>query len=110
MSGHHKTAPLTWAGTVEEHIRLVALTVNDIMKGVTNNTKDVTLRGTPEVTTEVTLEAARVSQMGILVPRNAAAAADLAGGATWASVTKGKVTIHHAAGSSDREYGVIVQG
>ena len=100
-------APESW-GNVQEQVRKVAQIVNQIQRGETNAALKVTL-GTG-ATTEVIRPRATSDMHAQLSPLNADAAADFAAGTTYAVVSAGKVTIHHAPGSVSREYGVLIQG
>lgn len=103
-------APTLFRGNIEEHIRKVAEVANQIQKGYGNNAFKVTLDGTPATSTTVQRQSATVDQHANLSPISSAAAADFALGTTYAVTANGSVTIHHAAGSSDREYGVVLAG
>ena len=106
----HLTAPEYWTGRPEELARKTAQVLNGVMQGQTNNAFAVTLRGTPEVTTDITVEFSRSTQLAAVVPKSAAAAADYALGTTYAVAGNGTITVHHAAGGTNREYGVVLQG
>ncbi len=110
MSIDHQTAPEFWAGRPEELARKQAQVLNGVLRGQTNNVFVVTLRGTPEVTTVVTAEFSRSTQVAALVPKSSAAAVDFALGTTYAVAGNGSITINHEPGASDREYGVVLQG
>ena len=101
-------APEMWQGRPEEQVRKVAQVANQLQKGYGNNNFKATL-GTG-TSTEVVRTNARSDQIAVLAPCNAAAAADFALGTTYAVVENEKVTIHHAAGAADREYGVALFG
>ena len=109
MSGN-QVAPKFWADRPEEAMRKLANVLDGVMKGQQNNDFSVTLRGTPEVTTAVSVEFSRTGLHAILSPTNAAGALDFSLGTTYAVAGNGSITIHHAAGAADRSYGVILQG
>ena len=100
--------PEIWSGKLEEQVRKAAQVANQLQKGYGNNSFKVTL-GTGESTTAVRTNA-RSEQVAFLTPCNAAAATDFALGTTFAVVNNEKVTITHAAGGADRQYGVVLHG
>jgi hypothetical protein len=104
------TAPTLFRGNTEEHLRLIAQVVNQVQTGYGNNAFTVTLEDTPAVSTEVIRTRAKVDQHANMSPISAAAAADFALGTTYAVTSDGAVTIHHPAGGSDRQYGVVLAG
>ncbi len=104
------TAPELFRGNIEEHIRKVAQVANQIQKGYGNNAFKVTLDGTPATSTTVNRQSVTVNQHANLSPISAAAATDFALGTTYAVTANGTVTVHHAAGSSDRQYGIVLAG
>ena len=103
-------APETFAGTTEEHLRRVARVVNSLQDGFGNHAFRVTLDEDPATSTEILRPLVRSEQVANLTPESASAAADMAAGTTWAETETGKVTIHHAAGGADRQYGVVLGG
>ena len=108
MSGN-RNAPTFW-NNPEEMGRKLAMVLAGVMKGQQNNDFSVTLRGSPEITTEILVEFSRPGLVAVLAPSNAAAALDFSIGSTYAVAGQGKITVHHADGGSDREYGVVLQG
>ncbi len=104
------TAPTLFQGPLEEHLRKIANVANQVQAGYGNNAFKVTLDGTPATTTEVIRTRAKVDQHANMSPISSAAATDFALGTTYAVTSDGSVTIHHPAGSSDRQYGVVLAG
>jgi len=100
--------PEIWQGKLEEQVRKAAQVANQLQKGYGNNSFKVTL--TAGTITEVVRINARSDQVAFVSPRNAAAAVDFAAGTTFAVANNEKVTITHAAGGADREYGVVLHG
>jgi len=86
--------PIFWEGTTEEHIRKVALIVDELVTGKSNNGFTVTLAANA---TETVIDRARVSvdTRVSLVPTSASAAAAIGAGSVWVETTVGRITIHH---------------
>lgn len=101
--------PLDWKWrNPQEHLRKVALVVNEILAGKTNNTLDITL--TPDAI-ESEFEVARVvsTTVPILMPKTASAAAAFA--SLYVELTKGKMVVHHDSDpAEDRTFGVVLVG
>ena len=104
------TAPELFRGKTEEHLRKIAQVVNQVQTGYGNNAFKVILDGTPSTQTEVIRTRAKVDQHANMSPISSAAALDFALGTTYAVTSDGAVTIHHPAGGSDRQYGVVLAG
>ena len=103
------TAPEFWTGKPEEQARKTAQVVNQLMQGYGNKAFTVTLDAAA-ATTEIIRTKCTLLQSAFMTPRNSVAAMDFALGTTYAVTSNGKVTIHHAAGVADREYGVVLEG
>ena len=104
------TAPELFRGPPEEHMRKIAQVANQVQAGYGNNAFKVTLDETPATSTEVLRNRVRVDQHANMSPISSAAALDFALGTTYAVTSDGAVTIHHPAGSDDRQYGVVLAG
>jgi N-acetylmuramic acid 6-phosphate (MurNAc-6-P) etherase len=105
-----KNVPEFFQGSREEHARLIAQGVNGLLKGQSNNVYTVTLDPTPATSTSVTVIHARPGQVAQLVAQSAAAAAEVAAGTIYTEVQNGSIVIYHAAGGSDRTFGVVLNG
>lgn len=108
-------APIFWTGGddtegMQEHIRKVAIVVNEILAGKSNNVFDVTL--TPNATeTVVTRERTSMDSRVSLTPKSATAAAAIGAGAVWVETTVNRITIHHdSQPDADRTFGATVVG
>lgn len=103
--------PLDWKWqNPEEHLRKIALVVNEALAGKLNNTLAVTLWPS-ETSTEVELSRVTSDTVAVLVPRTASAAAAQASGQLFMTTSKGKLTIHHDSDpAEDRTFGVILVG
>ena len=104
------SAPELFHGPPEEHLRKIAQVANQLQAGYGNNAFKVTLDGEGATSTEVIRTRAKVDQHANMSPISSAAAEDFALGTTYAVTSDGAVTIHHPAGSSDRQYGVVLAG
>jgi hypothetical protein len=104
-------APLFFKGSLDEHVRKVALVVNEALLGKTNNTiRELTLAANA---TETVIENDRYcySTVVTLMPKTASAAAALAAGAVYITATNGSITIHHdASPDEDRTFGAVLVG
>jgi hypothetical protein len=94
----------------EEHRRKIAIILDQVLIGKTNNVLDVTL--TPDATeTLVTRDRVCCDTNVSLTPKSASAAAALASGELWVESTKGQITIHHDSSSdTDRLFGATLVG
>ena len=104
------TAPELFRGPPEEHMRKIAQVANQVQAGYGNNAFKVTLDGDGAIFTEVIRTRTKVDQHANMSPISSAAALDFALGTTYAVTSDGAVTIHHPAGSDDRQYGVVLAG
>ena len=93
-----------------EHARKIALAVNAIQTGQTNNHFALTLD--PDATsTEILFTSVRVGTSAFLFPKTPQAAEALRTTDIWAIGETGKVVIHHdSASDSDRTFGCILIG
>lgn len=107
---HEKTGVPQYWSDEKEQLRKVSQVVNALQKGLGNASFHVELEEAPATQTEVIKPGLTSEQHAWLSPMNAAAALDYATGTTYAVVTEGMVTIHHASGAAGREYGVLLQG
>ena len=102
--------PLFFEGSVEEHVRKVALILREMLKGKTNNTSVVTLDADA---TKTILTNARYSEDTVvnLSPRSETAATALAAGIIWIESHKGEIIVHHDSQSAtDRQFGAVFVG
>ena len=100
--------PRYWStGRTDEFLRKISETVRGLLDGRSNNVFRVTLSDTG---TETVIDApsAMSDQIANLTPISASAAAQAS--TTYATVTNGKITVTHAEGGSDRQFGIILQG
>jgi len=103
--------PEFWSkNRIEEQMRKTAQVVNQMQKGQGNNNYRVTLDVGPALLTEIVVNFAKGDQIAVISPQNPAAALDFALGTTYALVEDRKITIHHAADTSSRVYGVVIHG
>ncbi len=103
--------PEYWAkDRMDEQVRKIAQVVNQQQKGQGNNSFKQELEVSPAITTEIFVAFAKSNQIAVISPQNTAAALDFALGTTYAVVEEGKITIHHAADSTSRVYGVVING
>lgn len=89
-----QTVPEHWKGDEEEHRRKLALAVNQLQKGVSNNHFSVTLE-INAAETEVMHPPVRPGSAVHLTPGSASAAVSFANGAIWVEAQTGKAIIHH---------------
>jgi hypothetical protein len=103
--------PLFFDGTVEEHVRKVALATRELLSGKSNNTI-VSLTLTPNsATTEIEMERVCCDTIVNLTPKTASAGTALSSGTLWVEVTYGKITIHHDEQPDlDRTFGAVLVG
>lgn len=83
--------------------------VNQLVRGRSNATGRVTLP-TSGTSTVLTFANASPDAEVILIPRNAAAAADYGAGTSFAVAGTGEITITHAVSGASRQYGFLVIG
>lgn len=103
-----RAIPRFWSGSEEQMRRVVGKCLDELQRGKTNNTFDVTL--TPSVTTTL-LETDLIGPDSevFLSPRTANAAAALA--TTWLTIATGVCTFNHASNAqTDRTFGALVVG
>jgi len=100
--------PIFWDGPPEEHARKIALILNEVLVGKTNNFFNVTL--TPDATsTEVERERVNIDSKVSLTPSSASAASALS--SLWVQVTFGRIIIHHdSQPDTDRSFAATVIG
>lgn len=103
-------APTLFRGNPEEHRRKIATVLAQVQSGYGNNAFKVTLDESPATSTTVIRSRATVDQHANMSPISSAAAVDFALGTTYAVTKNGSVTINHQAGSSDRQYGIVLAG
>lgn len=97
-------------GQVEEHVRKVALGLEQVIAGKTNNVISITL--VPDAT-ETRVERGRVTvdTRVALTPQSANAAAAVASGSLWVETHFGEIIVHHDSQSdTDRTFGAILVG
>ena len=107
MPNRFPVPPLSWADS-KEHLRKLALAVQGLMRGQSNNLETVTL--TPEeTTTELLVDGVTANTAALLSPRSASAAAAI--GSVWTECTSGVVVIHHDADpATDRNFSITLVG
>jgi hypothetical protein len=94
-------------GRVDEHLRILAQTINGTLRGRQNNTVTVTLNA-GETTTEIIDNRFSPDTIPTLTPQTASAAS---ASGVYAVATTGKITIHHdASAATDRRFGLIYVG
>jgi hypothetical protein len=89
-----QTVPEFWGGPEEEHRRKIAVGLNMLMRGVSNNHFKATLDPS-ETTTEVSHPPVRPGSGVQITPGSESAAASFATGAIWVETQQGKAIIHH---------------
>lgn len=107
MTSRYRSVPLFFKGRIEEHLRVIAQSVNGILKGRQNNTKLVTLAVDAE---ETIISDGRFTPDSVvsLTPHTSSAAAALG---LYVVAEVGKVTLYHdATTSDDRTFGLIYVG
>jgi hypothetical protein len=95
--------PKFW-GDSEEALRKVVLTMVESQQGLSNDWVRVDLVE-DEVVTEIVVSYATNGQIALFSPQDPATALEI-----WATVSDGKVTIHHGAGIGTRTLGVLLRG
>lgn len=104
----HEAPPELWSqDRVNEQIRKITQSVRGMLKGRTNNVYKVDLPATG-ASTDVVNPDLTGRELANLTPLTAAAAANMS--TTYAVVSQGRITIHHADGIPGRTVGVIVAG
>lgn len=99
--------PLSWPGSLKEHLLKIAQAVNGLLVGQTNNTQEITLDASA-TETEVTENAAHPNVTPILVPKTANAAAATG---IWFEAFQGRVVIHHdSSPATDRTFSLLLFG
>jgi hypothetical protein len=99
-----QTVPEFWKGSEEEHRRKIAVGINMLMRGVTNNHFKVTLEA-DETTTEVLYPKVRPGAGVQITPGSASAAESFATGVIWVETEEGKAIIHHdSSAATDRSF------
>lgn len=96
--------------SVREHARKIALVVNEVLAGKSNNGFAVTLAANA---TETVVERARVTGESrvVLMPTSASGAAALGTGNLWAETAQGRITLHHDSdAATDRTFDAIIVG
>jgi len=107
VTARYRAVPLFHKGRTEEHTRIIAQTVNGMLRGRSNNTTTVTLAANA---TETVIEDDRYTRdtIPLLVPQSASAAAAVG---VYAVGSAGKITIgHDSSESTDRTFGVVYFG
>jgi hypothetical protein len=110
-------APLTKIGDTDNWVQRIAMVVNSIMQGRTNNYGTVTLTANAASTT-VNLAAGRLSTASVILlePRTANASAEIGAGTIYITaanhdVANNRFVITHANNAQvDREYGLCIIG
>lgn len=100
--------PKFW-GDSEEALRKVVLTMVESQQGLSNDWVRVDLVE-DEVVTEIVVSYATKGQIALFSPQDPATALEIAAGTIWATVSDGKVTIHHGAGIGTRTLGILFRG
>ena len=99
-----KTPEIMFDGDVEEHARKIALAVEMLMAGKSNNVFSVTLEPNE---TETRLERSRITAetVVLLSPQSATAAAATG---LWVETTFGEIIVHHdSQPDDDRVFGAV---
>lgn len=93
-----------------EHRRKMALAIDQLLAGKSNNVLDITL--TPNATeTVVSRDRVCCDTRVSLTPKSASAAAAIGNGTLWVEVTFGTITIHHdSTADTDRLFGATLVG
>lgn len=97
--------------SIEEAYRKIALVVNRIMKGKTNNTGSLILTNSTTTTT-VTLQAGQLGEntVVLLVPTNSDAAAETEAFVSARDVLNNQFTITHSNDTSTRTFSYVLVG
>lgn len=90
-----------------EHRRELAVAVNNLLRGWINSTGSVSLSTSPATSTVVTDVNASANSVILLMPKDAAAAAE-----DWYITARGKstFTINHISSASVRDFDYVVLG
>lgn len=91
-----QTVPEFWNFAPEEHARKLAVALNQVQRGVTNNHFKVTLEAN-ETETEVMFTPIRAGSAVQLTPASESAAIAIANGVIWVETENEKAIIHHDA-------------
>jgi len=102
--------PEFWTGSPSEHIRKVANSVNQILRGMTNNHFTITLEP-DETATDIPYEACRPGVSPLLTPQSASAATSMASGLIYVEPQTGNCRINHdASPATDRKFSLVLIG
>ncbi len=102
--------PEHWGGSPAEHLRKIALSVNQMLNGMLNNHYTVTLEAN-ETETIVPFEPCRPGVSVLFSPRTSSAAAAMAAGSVWAQPESGQCrVIHDADPATDRVFSLVFVG
>lgn len=112
MKRRFRTPPKFGFSNSDELARKLVLPIaNDLLRGKSNNTFDVTLAVAPATTTTVTTDLCTEDSIVLCTPQSATAATAVGAGVLWTEPKNGSFVLHHdSSASADRTFGVAILG
>lgn len=101
---------IVFAGSVEEHVRKIALGLEQALAGKLNNVITITLVADAD---ETRIERTRVTTNTrvAMIPQSASAATAVGSGTLWVETHFGEIIVHHdSQPGTDRIFGAILVG
>lgn len=106
-----RNPPKFWGSNEEAIRKSVLASVNDLLRGKSNNTYEVTLAVSPATTTTVPSEICTPESEVFVTPKTSTAATAVGAGVIWLEPLDGSFVVHHdSSASANRTFGVAVIG